>query len=128
MPTNTVVLTVDRHATWVCDLRESEESRVVAAEITETSISSVGAPDQSEFHDRFEPIMAESPHWKYIDNQRGYVVCEVGEGELKSALRVVDTVWDQGGGVMRTAARFVVESGRPGVELDGTPAPTPIST
>ncbi|TQS40812.1 alkaline phosphatase D family protein [Cryptosporangium phraense] len=121
MTPNTVVLTGDRHATFVCDL--TTEHAVVGAEITGTSISSGGDADQSAFHRTFDPIMAESPHWKYIDNQRGYVLCEVGPEALRSGLRVVDTVRDPNGGTMRTAARFVVESGRPGIAVDGARPP-----
>ena len=119
---NPVVLTGDQHATWVCDLKpdfDSAASPVVAAEITGTSITSGGDANLAEFHRTHDRLMAESPHWKYIDNRRGYVLCELKPERLRATLRVVDTVRDPNGGVMRTAARFVVESDRPGIELDG---------
>ena len=66
------------------------------------------------FHAAYDPIMAESPHWKFIDNQRGYVVCDVDRSRMLSSLRVVDTIWATSATV-RTAAEFVVEAGRPGI-------------
>ena len=104
--TNPVVLTGDRHCTWVCELRpdfDDPASPVVGAEITGTSISSGGNPDTAAFHRTYDPIMAESPHWRYIDNQRGYLVCDVTPERMRSALRVVDTVWAPTATVARTA-------------------------
>ncbi|GAB1645076.1 alkaline phosphatase D family protein [Krasilnikovia sp. MM14-A1259] len=119
--TNPVVLTGDRHCTWVCDLRpdfDDPATPVVGAELTGTSITSGGNPDVAAFHATYDPIMAESPHWRYIDNRRGYVVCDADGQRLLSSLRVVDTVWAQAATV-RTAAQFVVEAGRPGIaEVD----------
>ncbi|QXJ25603.1 alkaline phosphatase D family protein [Actinomadura graeca] len=123
---NPVVLTGDRHATWVCDLRpdfDDPASPVVGAEITGTSVSSGGDADPVSFHRTFDPIMAESPHWKYIGNQRGYVVCDVGPDRLLASLRTVDSVWRPDGTTAATAARFQVEAGRPGITVvDRRPA------
>ena len=115
--TNPVVLTGDRHCTWVSDLRpdfDDPSTPVVGAEITGTSITSGGNPDVAAFHATYDPIKAESPHWRYIDNQRGYVVCDVNRSRMVSSLRLVDTVWAPTATV-RTAAEFVVEAGRPGI-------------
>lgn len=114
---NPVILTGDRHCTWVCDLRpdfDDPSTPIVGAEITGTSISSGGNADPTAFHASYDPIMAESPHWRYIDNQRGYVVCDVNDQRMESSLRLVDTVWAESAEV-RTAATFVVEAGRPGI-------------
>ncbi|RZU52064.1 alkaline phosphatase D [Krasilnikovia cinnamomea] len=123
---NPVVLTGDRHCTWVCDLRpdfDDPASPVVGAELTGTSVSSGGNPDVAAFHATYDPIMRESPHWRYIDNRRGYVVCDVDAQRLLSSLRVVDTVWAPTATV-RTAAQFVAEAGRPGIaEVDEQVAP-----
>ncbi|BFU46964.1 alkaline phosphatase D family protein [Krasilnikovia sp. MM14-A1004] len=123
---NPVVLTGDRHCTWVCDLRtdfDNPATPVVGAEITGTSISSGGNPDVAAFHAQYDPIKRESPHWRYIDNRRGYVVCDADDQRLLSSLRVVSTVWAQSATVS-TAAQFVVEAGRPGIaEVDEHVAP-----
>ncbi|GAB7048584.1 alkaline phosphatase D family protein [Catenuloplanes indicus] len=116
---NPVVLTGDRHCTWVCDLRpdfDDPASPAVAAELTGTSISSGGDPDTVAFHAAYDPVMAESPHWKYIDNRRGYVVSELTPERMRSRLRVVDSVWADDSPI-RTAAEFVTEAGRPGVSV-----------
>ncbi|GAA4436611.1 alkaline phosphatase D family protein [Phytohabitans houttuyneae] len=116
---NPVVITGDRHCTWVCDLKpdfDDPASPVVGAEITGTSITSGGNADPVPFHNTYDPIMAESPHWKYIDNQRGYVVCDVTRERMLSSLRLVDTVRAPDSTV-RTAAQFLVEAGRPGISV-----------
>lgn len=128
---NPVVLTGDRHATWVCDLKpdfDAENSPVVGAEITGTSITSGGDADTAAFHRSYDTIQAESPHWKYIDNRRGYVVCDLTPEALRARLRVVDTVSSAAGGAMSTAASFIVESDRPGVALDGQAPPVTLAS
>lgn len=117
---NPVVLTGDRHATWVCDLKPDfadPDSPVTSAEITGTSISSGGDPDNAKFHRDYDPIMAESPHWKYIDQRRGYMLCDVTPDEMRTSLRLVNTVWQPTGTTVSTAAEFLIESGNPGVEV-----------
>ena len=121
---NLVVLTGDRHATWVCDLKpdfDDPASPVVGAELTGTSISSGGNPDPVAFHRTFDPVKAESPHWKFIDNQRGYLLCDADRDRLSTELRAVTTVTTPGGAVA-TYARFVTEDGVPGVSVDGVQA------
>jgi alkaline phosphatase D len=116
---NPVVLTGDRHATWVCDLRpdfDDPASPVVGAELTGTSISTGGNADTATFHGTYDPVMAESPHWKYIDNRRGYVVCDVTEEALRARLRIVDTVLAPAARIS-TAAEFEVTAGVPGVRV-----------
>ncbi len=116
---NPVVLTGDRHATWVCDLRpdfDQPSTPAVGAELTGTSISSGGNPNRAAFHATYDPIKAESPHWKYIDNRRGYMVCDVTRDSLVASLRVVDTVWAPTA-TITTAARFQVVDGVGGIEV-----------
>ena len=122
---NPVVLTGDRHRTWVCDLKpdfDDPRSPVVGAEITGTSISSGGDEDNTLFHAVYDPIMAQSPHWKYIDARRGYLVGDLFADRMEAALRTVDTVRRRDGTTVTTAARFVVEDGRPGVTVDHSDA------
>ena len=114
---NPVVVTGDRHATWVCDLKEDVAdpgSATVGAELTGTSISSGGDPDTAAFHAVYDPAMAESPHWKFIDNRRGYLVCDLDRQRWLTELRVVSTVRAREAQVS-TFARFVTEDGAPGV-------------
>jgi len=120
---NPVVLTGDRHATWVCDLRRhfgDPASPVVGAELTGTSITSGSDPDVVAFHAQYDPVMAESPHWKFIDNQRGYVVCDLDRERWRSDLRVVSTVRSPTATVS-TYATFVTEDGVRGVAVASAP-------
>jgi alkaline phosphatase D len=117
---NLVVLTGDRHATWVSDLKpdfDDPAAPVVGAELTGTSITSAGNPDVAAFHRSFDPIKAESPHWQFIDNQRGYLLCDADRERLSTELRAVTTVTEPGGSVS-SYARFVTENGVPGVTVD----------
>ena len=116
---NPVVLTGDRHYTMACDLTtdfDDPESTPVAAEVVGTSVTSAGDLDQSEWHATWDPIIAESPYWKYGDGRRGYVVCDIDRDRVLATLRVVSKVGTRGGTVT-SAERFVVESGRRGVEV-----------
>ena len=122
---NPVILTGDRHCTWVSDLRpdfDNPSTPLVGAELTGTSVTSGGNPDVASFHRTYDPVMAQSPHWRYIDNQRGYVVCDLNDERMISNLRLVDTVWAETATV-RTAAQFTVEAGRPGfADVTGWPS------
>ena len=112
---NGIVLTGDIHSHWANDLLVDEGTgapKVVAAEFVGTSISSGG-------NGRAEPanhavIMGENAAVKFHSGQRGYVVCDLGPDRCETAYRVVDFV-DRPGGKVSTAARFVVENGRPGL-------------
>jgi alkaline phosphatase D len=82
-----------------------------------------GNANTATFHATYDPIMAGSRHWKYIDNRRGYVVCDVTEEALHARLRIVDTVLAPEAQVS-TAARVEVVAGVPGVHVlsEDTPA------
>ena len=60
--------------------------------------------------------MAESPHWKFIDNQRGYMLCDVDRHRWLTDLRVVPTVLAPEAPIS-TFARFVTEDRVPGVAV-----------
>ena len=45
------------------------------------------------------------------------MVCDVTPDEMRTSLRLVDTVWRPTGTTISTAAEFLVESGIPGVEV-----------
>ncbi|GAA3392524.1 alkaline phosphatase D family protein [Cryptosporangium minutisporangium] len=123
---NPVVLTGDQHATWACDLKpdfDADDSPVVAAELIGTSITSGGDADVVGFRQALDPLRTENPHWKYLDNRRGYLVGELTPEQLQARLRVVGTVRSAGPTTVRTAARFVVEYGRPGVIVDDADDP-----
>jgi alkaline phosphatase D len=116
---NPVVLSGDRHLTMISDLRKDfadPASDVVGAEFVGTSISSNGDQDQAAFHAQWDPLMADNPHWKFIDAHRGYHLFDVDRHGIDAQVRVVDTVRTPTA-TPSTLATLRVESGRPGVEL-----------
>jgi alkaline phosphatase D len=61
--------------------------------------------------------LAENPHFVFADAQRkGYGLLDFSPSELRTTLRVVDDVTRPDAGI-ETLARFVVQAGRPMVEL-----------
>jgi alkaline phosphatase D len=116
---NPVVVTGDRHASWICDLKQDfydPASATIAAELTGSSITSGGDGDPNIFHAVYDPIMAESPHWKFIDNRRGFLLCDLDRDRWLTDLRVVSTVRSPDATVS-TLAQFVTEAGVRGVSV-----------
>jgi alkaline phosphatase D len=107
-----VVLGGDVHAHYVSELKTSYEdprSPVVGAEFCGTSISSRG-PAQS----RLDAALPLNPHLLYGNaRHRGSVLFRLDARTLQADLRAVDRPREAESAV-RSAARFVVEAGRPG--------------
>jgi alkaline phosphatase D len=115
-PSNPVVLTGDIHSNWVADLKADfadPRSPVVGTEFVGTSISSGG--DGSDTAQAAEGILAENPHVRFYNNQRGYVRCVLTPQQWKSDYRVVPYVSRPGAPIV-TRASFVVENGRAGAQ------------
>lgn len=116
-----VVLTGDRHSTFVMNLAanpEQDGAPIVGAELTGTSISSGGdcpPSSQQSFHTTYDVIAAEWSHWKYWDNRRGYFLCDVDRDRMLSTLRTTEVVSTTEGGPVVAAQSFVTEAGQPGV-------------
>jgi alkaline phosphatase D len=110
---NPVVIGGDLHANVVCDIRRDTgraDSPVLAAEICGTSISSQGWP-QAMYDDR----LRDNPHLRFArSDRRGYALVTI-ERDARVDLRVIDTEKKRGS-IVETAASFVVEDGRRGVE------------
>ncbi|UJA20355.1 twin-arginine translocation signal domain-containing protein [Thermoleophilia bacterium SCSIO 60948] len=112
---NPVVLTGDVHANWGNDiLRDFEDpgSEVIATEFVGTSITSGG--DGSDVRADTAQTLAENPHIRFFNNQRGYVRCRLTAGEWSSDYRVVPYV-TQPGGQVATRATLTTEAGSPGI-------------
>lgn len=109
---NPVVLSGDVHCNYVCDLERRVGGRpggVIASEFCGTSISSAGLPQS-----RVAAALPLNPHVKYgRSDERGYVALRLRPDRVEASLRVVSDVADPDA-TIRTAARFVVETGRPG--------------
>jgi alkaline phosphatase D len=107
-----VVLGGDVHAHYVARLLadfDDPGSAIVASEFCGTSISSLSLPQP-----RIDAALAFNPHILHGNGtQRGSVRFTVDAKTLQAELRAVDDARDAGSAV-RTAARYVVEAGRPG--------------
>jgi phosphodiesterase/alkaline phosphatase D-like protein len=113
---NLVVLTGDVHANFAGDLKldfAAPQSPTVGAEFVGTSISSEG--DGTDIDAWGRTILAEGPHLRFMNHQRGYVSCRVTPSEWTSEYRVADRVSD-GEGTMSTRATLTVQDGVPGVQ------------
>ncbi len=107
-----VVLGGDVHSHYVADLKpdyDDEKSAIVASEFCGTSITSHSVPQA-----RIDAARELNPHVHYArGDQRGYMSFELDARKLSARLLSVDRIADPASGVT-TAARFVVEAGRPG--------------
>ncbi len=111
---NPVVVTGDWHANCVADLKadfDDPASPVVGTEFVGTSISSGG--DGSDRPGYAKSALAENPHLRFFNAQRGYVRCDVTAGRWRTDFRTVDYV-SRPGAPVSTRASFVVEANRPG--------------
>jgi len=113
---NPVVLTGDVHSNWAADLKadfENLNSATIGTEFVGTSISSGG--DGTDTRSNTAAILAENPHIKFFNGQRGYVRCEITPDRWQTDYRIVPFV-TQPDAPISTRASFVVEDGRPGVQ------------
>ena len=115
-----VVITGDAHRSQAAELKldfDDPGSPTLGVEFLGTSISSGGDGDPAAGRPPGTPDPA-NPHIIYQNNQRGYVTCTVTPREYRAEYRVTPVVSSPGSPV-ETAARFVVESGRPGLHVEG---------
>lgn len=111
---NPVVITGDVHANYVVDVKanfDDAASRTVATELVGTSISTGGNGSDQGPNDA--AALAENPHIRFVNRNRGYVRNTVSAREWRADFRVVDVVSTRGAPA-RTRASFVVADGRPG--------------
>lgn len=115
-PSNPVVLTGDIHSNWVNDLKPEfykDNSPVVATEFVGTSITSAG--DGSDVRPNTATVLAENPHIKFFNGQRGYVRCQLTPQQWQTDFRVLESV-SKPDMPIRTRATFILENGRPGAK------------
>lgn len=109
---NVVVLGGDVHANYVADLKpdfDDAKAPVVATEFCGTSITSEGLAQS-----RVDAALGFNPHIRYArSDERGYVRFALSAKTLQAQLRVLVDVRSADSAI-RTAARFAVESGKPG--------------
>ncbi|MDQ1154229.1 alkaline phosphatase [Brevundimonas sp. SORGH_AS_0993] len=108
---NVVVLTGDEHQNFAGGLwldGGQPEGRPIAVEFVGTSISSGGnGSDRRADYDRF---MAANPQLKFLNNQRGYLVCEARPDRWTTQFKVLDKVSDRDG-TLSLRQTLVIEAG-----------------
>ena len=120
---NPVVLTGDVHNNWACDLKanfDDQSSETLGVEFVGTSITSGG--DGADTSPSQEAVVAENPHIKFFNGQRGYVRCTLTPEEWRADYRVLPFV-KQPGAPAYTRASFAVEAGNPGLQIATEQAP-----
>ena len=112
---NPVVVTGDWHSTFVNDIKrdfDDPSSPVIATEFVGTSISSNG--DGEVYGPYYGPMIPFNPHIRFFDgDRRGYVKCRLDKRQMRTDLRMVETV-SRSDAPDYTYASFVVEDGTPG--------------
>jgi alkaline phosphatase D len=112
---NPVVVTGDWHSTFVNDIKrdfDDADSPVIATEFVGTSISSNG--DGEVYGPYYGPMIPFNPHIQFFDgDRRGYVKCRLDKRQMRTDLRMVETV-SRSDAPDYTYASFVVEDGTPG--------------
>ncbi|WP_248959062.1 alkaline phosphatase D family protein [Sphaerisporangium perillae] len=108
---DSIVLTGDAHVASASDLPadfDDPDSARVGVELVATSISS----DGDGYHDpaRDAALVAENPHLKFVNERRGYIMCDATPDELKADFRTLDYI-SRKGAPARTAATFTIPAG-----------------
>ncbi len=97
---NVVVLTGDEHQNYAGLLHHRD--RPVGVEFVATSISSGG--NGQDLRPGSDRILANNPQLKFINNQRGYVLCEVDRDEWRTDFMVMDRVSTPDGTISKRAS------------------------
>jgi alkaline phosphatase D len=112
---NLVVLTGDVHANYAAELKADFDeplSETIGTEFVGTSISSGG--DGMDVPANVAVLRGENPHIKFVNTQRGYMVCDLTHRRWRSEYKTVPYVSTPGAPVS-TRAAFTVRSGEPGL-------------
>lgn len=115
-PNRTVVLTGDIHSNWVNELHSDftrPDKPVMAAEFVATSVSS-GGDGSATLTDAVKAVLAENPHVKWHNRQRGYVKCTVNAATWNTEYRTVPYV-TRPGAPLETPSRWQVTHGKAGI-------------
>lgn len=109
---NVVVLTGDEHQNFAGLLDDGD--RAVAVEFVSTSISSGG--DGSDRRFGSDRMLANNPQLRFVNDQRGYLTCDVNRDEWRTSFMVVDRVSSPGAPIARRATATVAR-GRPDLTI-----------
>lgn len=112
---NFVMVTGDAHRSTAADLKQNfadQSSATVGVELLGTSISS--GRDGTDRDALGVTWLAENPHMKFHNAQRGYQVVHLDRSSLRCDYKVLPYV-TRAGAPVSTRASIHVESGRPGI-------------
>ena len=118
---NPVVLTGDIHINWANDIKrnfDDPDSRTVGTEYVGTSITSNGNGSGTTTFD-----FPDNPHIKFVNDDRGYLLCTLTPDLWKTDYRVVKAVNNPARQPAVTLASFVTEAGNPGAQNATGPIP-----
>jgi alkaline phosphatase D len=125
---NPIVITGDVHNNWAADLKadfNDPNSPTVGTEFVGTSITSGG--DGADTNPRAQGIIAQNPHLKFFNGQRGYIRCVLTPESFRADYRVLPFV-SRRGAPIHTRASFEVADGQPGAQqVGGEPIPAPLT-
>ena len=110
------MLTGDVHANYAAELKadfDDPASDTIGTEFVSTSISSGG--DGVDVPANAGVLLGENPHIKFVNAQRGYVLCDLTRQRWRSEYKTVPYVITPGAPIS-TRAAFTVRSGVPGLE------------
>jgi len=110
---NVVVLTGDEHRNVAGGLwmdSRNPEGPPLATEIVGTSITSAG--DGRDLSRRNRDLLAANPGVKFINGQRGYVICDVTPERWQVEFKVLDRVSVRGG-TLSTRMKLAIAAGDP---------------
>ncbi len=108
---NPVVITGDIHSNWANELLsdfDDPSAPPVAVEFIGTSITSIG--HGVERPEELAALLRRNPFVKFLNNQRGYVRCEVTPAEWRTDYRTIADVTHPGG-ALHTSASFRIAAG-----------------
>lgn len=114
---NLVSVVGDIHRNVVSELKSTytRDAATVGVELAGTSIASGKDGQDSDAADR--AIKAASPHVKFGNAQRGYMLNRLTSGEWRAEFRVADSIATRGLGLHRRAV-VTVPAGRPEIHVD----------
>ena len=113
---NPVVITGDIHSNWAADLKldfDKQSSKTVGSEFVGTSITSGG--DGADMTDYGRALLANNPHVKFYNAQRGYIAATVTPTLWRSDYKVLPKITEAGAPIS-IRKTYVVEAGKPGVQ------------
>ncbi|GAA4106003.1 alkaline phosphatase D family protein [Actinomadura miaoliensis] len=114
---NPVVLSGDIHRHVAAELKADWKDPGSATIGTELVTGSIGSDGDGGETDSTGPLWLSNPHVKLYNARRGYVSCTLTPKTLTSEYRTVAYV-SRPGAPVATAARFVTEAGRPGLNRE----------